>query len=356
MQLKLDFSYDRLLVDSNSISFEDLAALKFENEAWKNHIFSFLMDWYNKKDYIQIFTSGSTGKPKQIELLKKDMLASAKATNQYFGLTKDSKYFLCLSPSYIAGMMMIVRAIENKALLIAVEPNNTPLEDLEEKNISFGAMVPSQFYNSVEALKSIKVEQLILGGSPLNEAILEHLKEVDTKVYLTYGMTETITHIAVKPILPLYNIHYTTLSNVEIATDERDCLVIEAKHLSIEKVVTNDIVKIINANEFEWLGRYDNVINSGGIKIHPEVVEAKLSKIIKHPFFIYSEKHKQFGEQVALLIECEKDALMPCINLINKSVTVFSKYEIPKAIYSLAAFVRTDSGKVNRNLTVAKLK
>jgi len=354
MHLKIDFSKAALVIDEQEASIKDLYQL--EQADWKKYILQFLLDWQSPQEHINIYTSGSTGHPKKITLLKTDMLASASATNHHFNIVSGANYFLCLSPTYIAGMMMIVRAIENKGVLIAVAPSNKPLANYSNETLHFAVMVPSQFYNSIEALKTMKIDQLILGGSPLNEKVLNQLKDISTKIYLTYGMTESITHIAAKEVWPQYNSHFTTLKDVEISKDDRDCLIVEPKYLSVGKLITNDIVKLISTTEFEWLGRFDNVINSGGVKIHPEKLEKELSTFIDIPFIIYSEPHPQFGEQVCLLLECNSKDLDHYKSILESNKSTLEKYEFPKLINCLPQFKRTDSGKIQRNQTAALLK
>lgn len=355
MQLVIDFSGDELNINETTVSKNNLQKFHYESSGWQQNIISFLIDWYNEIEHVNIYTSGSTGKPKEISLLKTDMLASANATNKHFNLSIGSTYFLCLAPTYIAGMMMIVRAIQSNNTLIAVEPSNQPLINISSKKIHFAAMVPSQFYNSIKQLKTSNIEQLILGGSPLSNEVVNQLNGIKTKIYLTYGMTESITHIAVRSIYPNFENSFTALDNVNLSTDERDCLVIEPKYLSIGKLVTNDIVQLNNLTQFEWLGRFDNVINSGGVKIHPEQLESKLGTFINIPFFTYAKPHPQFGEQVCLILECTAEEIGEYKLAVSNNTSIFSKYEQPKIINAVAEFKRTDSGKIQRADTLKLL-
>jgi O-succinylbenzoic acid--CoA ligase len=200
---------------------------------------------------------------------------------------------------------------------------------------------------------------LIVGGAPAAAGLIEQLQEVSTNIFATYGMTETITHIAAKPLNKVSNsetAHFSTLPNITVRKDDRDCLVIDAPRIHSEEIITNDVVKIISETQFDWLGRFDNVINSGGIKLHPEQIEEKLSTFISGRYFVTAMNDVQLGEKLVLLIEdvaqnIDVSNLLETVKRSNK----FSKFEIPKAIYTLTNFAETNTGKVQRAKTVASL-
>lgn len=341
--------------------------------------YSFLFNWFSS-DEISVQTSGSTGKPKEIKLKKEFMVNSALATGAYFNLKEKTTALLCLSPEYIAGKMMLVRALTLGWQLDIVAPAS---EVKITKQYDFCAMVPMQLQNSLGKINKIKT--LIVGGGVVSKELVYLLKSLSTKVFATYGMTETITHIAVKRLnnftsLPgrmtkqsvevkedisfdktLSNEFYETLPNVKIYIDSRNCLVIEAPKVSDELVVTNDVVQLISENQFEWLGRFDNVINSGGIKLHPEKIEVKLSEIIQQRFFVAGDPDTKLGEKLILVIELSNKNVISTemeksIKLKISRLKSLSKFEIPKEIYFVTAFFETETKKIQRSKTLDLIK
>ncbi|MGV8945222.1 MAG: AMP-binding protein [Lutibacter sp.] len=314
----------------------------------------FLEKWFNQESFVEVRTSGSTGKPKTIQLQKAFMINSAKATGDYFDLPEETTALLCMSPNYIAGKMMLVRALTLGWHLDVVEPSSTPLKNVE-KHYDFVAMVPLQLYLSFTEMPKIK--KLIVGGGAVSEEMLLKIKHIKTEVFITYGMTETISHIAVKKLNNFKSVipdeakqpHYTILPNITISIDRRGCLVIDAPKVSKEKVITNDLIEIISENEFKWLGRFDHIINSGGIKLIPEQIEEKLSAIIKNRFFVAGKQDKILGEKLILIFEgIKNDDILKKVHQLS----TLSKYEIPKEIYFLDKFIETQTGKVNRIKTL----
>lgn len=314
----------------------------------------FLQSWFDTNDFVLVHTSGSTGKPKNIKLKKKYMRNSALATGNFFDLPAKTTALLCLSPDYIAGKMMLVRALVLGWNLDIVEANGSPLKN-SKKEYDFSAMVPMQLMNSLNEISKIK--KLIVGGGVVSNTLLKLIQDFPTKIYATYGMTETVTHIAVKELNHFLRqkskdlqekktAYYKVLPNVKISMDVRGCLVIDAPNLSKERIITNDLVKLISETEFQWLGRFDTVINSGGIKLIPEQIEEKLAQIIPNRFFISSMQDTILGEKLILLIESE-----PYEIAIEKLQATLDKYEIPKKIYFVPHFIETGTRKVDRNRT-----
>ncbi|MFD0988792.1 AMP-binding protein [Mariniflexile jejuense] len=325
-----------------------------EGDAYLQEIGKFLYQWLDDNDFVEAKTSGSTGTPKSIKIRKQAMVNSALATGDFFGLKPSDTVLHCLPTQFIAGKMMLVRAMVLGLELDLVEPNTKPDFDVK-KNYDFCAMIPLQLENTIQHCGHIKT--IIVGGAPVSNILKAKTQSVDNHVYETYGMTETVTHIALKNlnhslVLPkltkqqLVESYFKLLPNVSISTDERDCLVIDAPQLSEEKIITNDIVKIHSEAEFEWLGRFDNVINSGGLKLFPEQIEAKLQNKIQARFFVGSKPHETLGEQLILVVE-------GMIDVIDASAfTVLKKHEKPKRIYTLNKFVETASGKIQRKKTL----
>ena len=204
---------------------------------------------------------------------------------------------------------------------------------------------PLQAENSLEKLHQFK--KIIIGGAKVSDDLASKLKEIKSDIYETYGMTETITHIAAKKIGEAF---FNILEHVSITTDDRSCLVIDVPSISDEKVVTNDIVTILNANQFKWIGRYDNVINSGGIKLFPEQIEAKLASKISNRFFIIGQPDDILGSRVVLVIEGEQ---------FDIDATLFDtleKFEKPKEVLFAPEFVETETKKINRVKTLNSIK
>ncbi|MDI9258424.1 AMP-binding protein [Flavobacterium sedimenticola] len=327
---------------------EDLCRVAYsfikEGEDFEKPVGDFLLDWFDDKEYIEMQTSGTTGPPKWIQVSKKAMVESALATGDFFDLHPGDKALQCLPVKYVAGKMMLVRAMILGLDLEFVAPSSHPL-DHNETEFDFVAMVPLQAQNSLSELK--KVKKMIVGGAALNKALEKQLLKLPTKVYETYGMTETITHIAARKIGEKA---FTVLPNVTVSYDDRNCLVIHAPRISEEVIVTNDIVELINENQFVFLGRMDNVINSGGIKLFPEQIEAKLSAKLHQRFFIASKPDSELGEKVILVMEGTQQ------ELDNAVFDVLDKYEKPKEMVFVDTFKETASGKILRKETLAQLK
>ena len=300
----------------------------------------FLLEWFNKKSFITVTTSGTTGVPKKINLEKQAMIYSALATAEFFNLKAGNRVLNCLSTNYIAGKMMLIRSMILGFEMDFVTPTSNPLKG-NRHHYDFVAMVPMQVQNSI--LELSKVKKLIVGGSKISESLRNQLLEVPTQIFETYGMTETITHIAVKKIGEK---SFSVLPNVKIATDERGCLVIIASHISETKISTNDVVELLSENQFLLLGRIDNVINSGGVKLFPEQIEAKLSDKIKQRFFVIGIPDEKLGEQVLIVIE-GKTTLFDDLIFEN-----LDPYEKPKSIRFVPKFFETQSGKVMRKETL----
>jgi len=342
-------------------SFNSVDELLFYSKELSSDIFIFIEQWFNKNDFIEVQTSGSTGKSKLIKLQKNHMINSALATGSYFSLFENTKALLCLSVNYIAGKMMLVRALSLGWNLDFIAPISNPLKDNTTK-YDFVAMVPLQVKNSLTNISTIKT--LIVGGAPVSNQLLKQIQNIDTAIFATYGMTETITHIAVKRLNNFKTVieretkqsFYQVLPNIKISKDERDCLVIDAPKISDDLIITNDIVELISKNEFKWLGRYDCIINSGGVKLFPEEIESKLSKCIKNEFFVAGIKDEILGEKLILIIEnsnqnSNKELIFNQIN----SLKTLDKYQKPKEIFFVEEFSKTPTQKLNRKETLKKL-
>ncbi|MCH5327614.1 MAG: AMP-binding protein [Coprobacter sp.] len=313
---------------------------------------AFLREWFSPGDTVSARTSGSTGAPQQLDLRKSDMRASARLTNSFFGITAGSTLLLCLSPGYIAGKMMIVRALEAGAGLVTVAPTSSPLASVGEP-FDFAAMVPLQVQQTLDdpetAARLCRITSLIVGGAAVSPALESRLAALPVQAYATYGMTETVSHIALRRIGGTER-EYTALGGVRFTLDGRGCLVIDAPHLSGRRWVTNDMVRLAGATRFEWLGRYDNVINSGGVKLFPERIEEALSSLIPARFFVTSRPDERLGERLVLVIEGETWSVERLSALRSRMEAVLSRYERPREMLFLPRFRETWSGKVIRSI------
>lgn len=302
----------------------------------------FVDEWLNESPFIVAHTSGSTGKPKEIQLLKSDMIESATETCRFFNINNNSTLVSPLSADYIAGKMMIVRAIVSGAKLYVEQPSNQPLK-LDYGEIDLMPLVPSQIDWLLSGCKYISnIRNLIIGGGALSPTKERELINRGLNAYATYGMTETCSHIALRHISSQL---YHTLPHITVATDYRDCLVINSPRFSFKSIVTNDIVELVDSTRFKWIGRFDNVINSGGIKLFPETIEQKLASVISCPFYIVGEPDDHWGEIVSLYIET---GYIDKEDILNKATSLLDKYSIPKKITCVQQFYRTESGKIKR--------
>ncbi len=323
-----------------------------QGEPYEEEVGKFILEWLNHKQKVRVRTSGSTGDPKVIKIKKIHMANSAKATGLHFKLPAKTTALLCLPAKYIAGKMMLVRAMILGWNLDLARPKSNPLDSVYRR-YDFCAMTPFQLDNSLNRLHLLK--KLIVGGGTISASLQARVQDVDTKIYETYGMTETVTHIAAKRVnskkkkeLP---IPFKTMNKVTIAIDERNCLIIKAPHVSSDPVVTNDIVDVLTYKKFIWLGRIDNVINSGGVKLYPEQIEQKLNSIIENPFFVAGVPDDVLGQKLTLFVEDENQCKLTSIDY---KIAKISSLERPKQICSIAQFERTPNGKIQRHQTVRK--
>ena len=311
---------------------------------WKMDVYRFILDFISDSAYILQQTSGSTGTPKTIQLSKQAILKSAENTIEFFNLGENQKAVLCLPGKYIAGKMMIVRAFLAEMNLILIEPASLP-DFSNLGKIDFCAMVPMQAAKLLEQNKWPDIKALILGGSETNPELAEKLQSVETEVFETYGMAETCSHIALKRINGKNPEEYfTTLPGIKISLDNRDCLEIEAAFLN-EKIITNDIVELVSENNFNWIGRFDTIINSGGIKIQPEILEKQTTDILQKPCVILGKPDELLGQKVVLIIESEPED--PKI-IFEKLAPFIDKKMLPKTILFMKSLPRNKSFKIDR--------
>ena len=309
----------------------------------------FLAEWHNDSPKVLVHTSGSTGKPKPMWVEKRRMEASARITCQFLGLREGDIALLCLPLDYIAGKMMVVRALTCGLRLITVEPSGNPLGTVTEAVVAFAAMVPLQVWNTLqvpeERQRLMDIKHLIIGGGAIDDALAAELRTFPNAVWSTYGMTETLSHIALRRLSgPEASDWYTPFEGVEVSLNADSCLVINAPAVHDGPLVTNDIATLHLQSLFRILGRKDNVICSGGVKIQAEEVERLLRPHMKKPFCITRMKDVRLGEAVVLLTE-ETD---------TESLRQLCEQELPRLwkprhYVSVAKIPLTATGKIARH-------
>ena len=350
-----DFKLNQLHFDNEELANMAYSYVK-EGEPFEADAGNFLLDWVNDKEHLELKTSGSTGAPKMIRIKKESMINSALATGKYFGLPEGTTALHCLPSTFIAGKMMLVRAMVLGWSIDLVQPKANPLEQVF-KSYDFCAMTPFQLDYSLSRLHLI--EKVIVGGGAVSANLDKLVQGIDSSIYETYGMTETVTHIAARHINPKEAaqkpIPFTVLPNVSVRLDERGCLVIEAPQLFDKPVVTNDVADLINEKQFLLKGRIDNVINSGGVKLHPEEIEKKLENIIGHRFFIGALPDDALGQKLVLVVEhpISEEAFQELKSAVE-NYRMLGKFEVPKDIFFVEKFEETPNGKVLRQDTLKK--
>ncbi len=324
-------------------------------EDWERDIYTFLKDWLADVPYLFAHTSGSTGKPKKIRLEKAKMLASAELTNRYFGLNEKSKALLCLSAGYIAGKMMLVRAMLAGFDIYTVKPVSLPVFETSVV-FDFAAMVPMQLQricgqsDGMQWLDS-HIRYLIIGGGAVSPELENVLQSLSVKCYATYGMTETVSHVALRAINGNGRMQaYEAMYGVRFSEDDRNCLVIHAPHLNEYAIITNDVVSLLSESRFIWQGRFDNVINSGGVKLFPETIERKLSGLMCERFYIIGLPDPLLGEKCVLVVESAAWKMEKMAVLKERMKKMLEKYEVPREIIFVPRFKETLTGKVIRRL------
>ena len=319
---------------------------------FEKQVITFIQEWFDHSKTVRVQTSGSTGSPKVFEIEKERMRYSANKTCDILGLKEGDSALLCLPIEYISGKMMVVRAIERKLKLFVKIPSTKPVIDLNEE-IDFCAMSPLQVEHSLDKIHLIK--NIIIGGAAVSESLKIKIKAslnpnnlIPTNhnhIYETYGMSETLSHIALKQIYPTTEDYFKVLDGIEISLDERSCLQINAPQLNPEVLITNDLVEINNSKEFKFLGRIDHVINSGGLKIYPEQLESLVKKEIPNELVFTGIADELLGQKLVLIIESIEH---PAIKRQLEKIIYPTKNHQPKEIIFIGTFPRIPNGKIDR--------
>ncbi len=337
--------YDSILINNIIYKKDDISKIIDPNLA------NFLSEWWNDSDKIKVETSGSTGKSKIIEINKSQMIASAKNTIIFFNLQPGMTALLSLPISFIAGKMMVIRAIIGKLNLIIVPPTSTPVSWIK-REIDFAAFTPMQIYKELhiqsENLSLLKT--VIIGGAAINNELNNLLQDAPFKAYETYGMAETLSHVALRKAngLDKQAAFFPINELFDFKMSATGTLMINAPEVTNGWIMSNDIARFNKDGSFTIIGRNDNIINSGGIKQSPEDIENKISSLISSNYFISSIPHKELGQQIILIIEGDNINQQKLTEEIKAKL---NKYEQPKAIYYLSKFIYTKSGKIRRKET-----
>jgi O-succinylbenzoic acid--CoA ligase len=350
-------------LNGRKLSYKDLTEVAYslvkEGEPYQKDAGNFLLDWCDAHAFVPQQTSGSTGAPKKLQLAKQAMVNAALESGQALDLGTETVALCPLSCASIAGRMMLVRAMVLGWNLYLLRPDSRPLDQFPGV-VDFVPMVPLQLKNSLSEIHRVK--KIIVGGAPVPDELLSELPDGRTEIWETYGMSETSSHIALRQLgpreveadesqgLPPFK----TLDGIHCSLDDRECLVIDAPSRLEAPLVTNDLVTLLSEREFFWLGRADRAINSGGIKLHPEQLERRLSGLLDQPYFLAGLPHPELGNELVLVAEGETLAI-PEEDLLG-GVQWDSEYERPRKVLLSTKFARTASGKVDRIKTLESLK
>ncbi len=333
---------------SNLNQFLDTATTS-QMRSYYSEVVNFITDWYADDKELLVHTSGSTGTPKELRIAKEKMVNSALLTCNYFNLKKGDSILLCMPLQYIAGKMMLVRAVVAQLAVWVRPPQGRPVKELNQ-HIDFAAMVPLQLYNSLsfkEDRANLKaIRQVLIGGGSIDRGVEEQLASFTNGFYSSYGMTETVSHIALRKVNGAERSEwYSPFPSVSLGQTDAGALTIDAPLVANEFLITNDVVEFNSRGDFKVLGRLDNIINSGGVKIQVEKVEEKLRNLIDTPYVVTARPDARLGEAVTLLIESQPysterleqallDALMP--------------YEIPQSLFFVDKIPLTETKKISR--------
>lgn len=309
----------------------------------------FTDEWNNSSEYVEVQTSGSTGTPKVMRVKKSRMEASARMTIDFLRLKPTDKALLCLPDKYIAGKMMIVRSIVGKLNLVSVEPSGNPLLEVEE-HIHFAAFTPMQVYNMLQneqtRLRFEAIDKIIIGGGAISPSMAQELRGMKNEIWSTYGMTETLSHIAMRRLSgESASEWYEPLKGVKVWANEEGCLVIEALHVAEEVLTTNDIAEIREDGKFKILGRKDNVVCSGGIKLQIEQMEVRIASHYDREFALSWLPDEKLGQALVLVYTTKGDGEK--IKTICEEV--LDRVERPKSYIYLSEIPHTETNKIARN-------
>ncbi|WAC14421.1 AMP-binding protein [Dyadobacter pollutisoli] len=332
--------------------------------AYFSKVFDFMESWRQGQMEFTLQTSGSTGTPKPIQVTRKQLTASALMTGKALQIGKGTRALVSLNASYIAGLMMLVRGMELDWELTIVEPSSNPMIGLpQDEHFDFVAMVPMQLTACLEDSRTRQLVnnlgKILLGGAPVGVSLQKKVSDLQIPVYQSYGMTETVSHVALKKLNGRdVTGRYFFLPGINFGTDARGCLFVSGEVTNQLVVQTNDLVEI-SGNTFEWIGRADNVINSGGIKIILDIVDGLIAEVfhdlnLMNSFFTWYQPDEKLGQKLVLIIEGSAELVVETDILAEIRARV-SAYETPKHVYFVDQFIKTATDKVDKRETVQQL-
>lgn len=360
-----------LLLNGKPYTYEELINLPIDaspqTSLYEHHTLRFCQQWLRGQDFFSIKTSGSTGKPKTVTLKRSQMVASARLTGAHLGLQAGESALVCLSTEHIAGMMMLVRGFVLGLSLTVVNPSRNPLKSLSNKSaFAFTSMVPLQLQAVLnetpdKVIILNRMRAILVGGAPISNHLQKKIQPLGSPVYHTYGMTETVSHIALRRLNGCCaSDFFVPLQGVELGISDLGCLILKSSLTDNKTLLTNDRVELNQDGLFRWLGRVDNVINTGSFKVQAEKVEVALETIfqrkpythmVNRRFFVGPLPDAHYGQTIAVIVEGSpiSKASQFDIQLILKASNLLKHYEIPKIFKFLPYFLETATGKVDRS-------
>jgi O-succinylbenzoic acid--CoA ligase len=356
----------KIIINEQEFSYHQIKQGKWqEQRPYFQAALSFCYDWLNGKSSFELQSSGSTGKPKTIQVSRVQMSSSAKATGNFFNVQSDAGLLCCLNTAMIAGKMMLVRAMEWDSRLYLVEPSSNPLLSFPiDQRFDLATMVPLQLEACLDQAASATVlsniQVVLIGGAPLADAVRQKTRKLPTKLFQTYGMTETVSHIALADLKSEGPLIYQALPGVLIRQLHEGQLAIKAPMTNDQWISTNDVVEILPSGGFVWKGRSDFTINSGGVKVQPEEVEGLAAEVIaqQYPgqrYFVTALPDAKLGQKVVLMIEGEQGDEDPQ-QILEALKRKLPPYHSPKNLLFVPKFAETASHKISRHQTLEQWK
>ncbi|MDF7812281.1 AMP-binding protein [Hymenobacter sp. YC55] len=370
MNSSSDLLPDSLLLNGREFRYTDIqqypATTPVDLNGYEAKVLDFCRQWLNGTQDVALHTSGSTGQPQPVLMKRQQLEASARRTGDYFDLGPGDRMLVCLNCEFVGGMMMLVRGFERRMHLTIVEPQADPFALVPaEAEFTFASFVPLQLRAVLAAGHAPRLNQMkaiLVGGAAVEQSLAKEIRQLTVPVYLTYGMTETASHIALRRLNgPDLTTAYRVLPGIHVGQDARGCLTVRADVTDNQLITTNDHVKLLDPHTFEWLGRLDFVINSGGVKVQAEKVEQVLEVALLElnlpvrRAFVAGQPDARLGEQVTAYLEGEplpEAQQQQLLSLLRKRL---SKYERPRELVYVGEFRTTASGKLNRRATLQSL-
>lgn len=347
----LDRQQQTLLLNGKRLTPDEISATDITKlDSPLRELYDFLQRWFNNSPFITVHTSGSTGKPKALEVEKDRMMQSARLTCDFLGLKEGDSALLCMNLKYIGAMMVVVRSLVYGLNLSVISASGHPLKYIDQP-LKFVAMVPLQVYNSLQEPQERErlnhIEQLIIGGGAIDDTLLAAISQLQGQIYSTYGMTETLSHIALRPLNGRNaSKHYIPFPSVKLSLDTDGTLIIDAPLICRKPLHTNDIAQLFTDGSFVILGRKDNIINSGGIKIQLEEDERELKSIISVPFALTAIPDERLGEALVLLIQASEEIN---ISQLERDIKQrLPRYHHPRKIMTIEHLPLAGNGKIDR--------